>query len=87
MAGKVTIKFHYDAFDEMRRDEAVNKELKDKAYEIAERANELAGIENGYQVFAVPSKSRCRYIVSAVTEEARRLEATKRCLTRALTGG
>lgn len=85
--GKVTVKFHYDAFGYLRRDAAVDAGLKAKAYEIAARANALAGIDNGYQVFAAPSKSRSRYIVSAVTEEAKRLEATRRCLTRAMTGG
>lgn len=87
MSGKVTVKFLYDAFGELRRDEAVDRELKKQADEIAARANQLAGIDDGYRVYAAPSSSRSRYIVSAATEEARRLEATKRCLTRAMTGG
>ncbi|WEV72149.1 hypothetical protein [Bifidobacterium sp. ESL0790] len=85
--GKATVKFHYDAFDELRRDQAVDAGLKAKAEEIAARANALAGIEDGYRVYPAPSHSRSRYIVSAATKEAQRLEATRRCLTRALSGG
>ncbi|MCI1673143.1 MAG: hypothetical protein LKI34_02840 [Bifidobacterium tibiigranuli] len=85
--GKATIKFHYDAFGELRSDPAMDRELRDQAYAIASRANSLAGIADGYRVHPAPSKSRARYIVSADSEEARRLEATRRCLTRALTGG
>jgi hypothetical protein len=84
--GKTTIKFNYSAFGNLRRNVAVDAELKSKAYQIAARANAAAGLTDGYQVFAAASASRSRYIVAAVTEEARRMEATRRCLTNALTG-
>jgi hypothetical protein len=86
VAGKVTIKFHYPAFGELRREPAVDAQLKAQADRIAARANALAGIEDGYRVYPAANNSRSRYIVSAATKEAQRLEATRRCLTRALTG-
>lgn len=87
MAGKVRIQFHYDQFANLRKEDAINEELGRRAQAIAQKANDLAGLEDGYQAVESGGKDRTRWVVIAVTEEARRMEATNGCLTRALEAG
>lgn len=87
MAGKVRIRFNYDQFAAFRKDSAINAELKRRAEAIAQRANELAGIEDGFVAVESEGKDRARWIVIAASKEAQRLEATNGCLTKALEAG
>jgi len=77
------VKFHYDGFDALRKDPAVEAELMRRAQAIAD----AAGGAPNFLVIPDPTPSRARVVVLTATAEAMQLEATQRTLTNALNAG
>lgn len=93
MARKLRIKFHYDGFNDLRKDPAVRDALYGEAMEIAARAAGMAGLTYGFEDdsdFVVHEsanwKTRSRFTVVANSYKARAAEARSGVLTKALRG-
>lgn len=82
-SGISKVKFHYDGFDALRKDPAVEAELLRRAQAIAD----AAGGEPDFLVINDPTPSRARVVVVTATDKAMHEEATNRTLTNALSAG
>lgn len=79
--GRVKFDFHYDGFNEVRRDPAV-------AAEVERRAEAIAGAAgDGYEVRTSESKSRARAVVITATPEAMVDQARNHTLERSIDAG
>lgn len=79
--GRVKLDFHYDGFNEVRRDPKV-------AADIEDRANAIAGAAgDGYEVRTSSSRSRARAIVITATPEAMVDQARNHTLERSIDAG
>lgn len=77
------VKFHYDGFDALRKDPAVEAELMRRGKAIAD----AAGGEPDFIVISDPTPSRARVVVVTATAKAMAEEASNRTLTNALSAG
>jgi ribulose 1,5-bisphosphate carboxylase large subunit-like protein len=90
--GKVKLVFHYEGFNELRKDASVSAALKAEAEAIAARAAAASGLTWGYddEDFVVNEfpgwRTRARFTVVAATNQAKAAEARNGVLTAALKG-
>lgn len=79
--GKVKLDFHYDGFNDVRRDPKVAADLERRADAMAVAAGD------GYEVRTSESKSRARAIVITATPEAMVDQARNHTLERSIDAG
>lgn len=78
---KARLQFHYDGFDETRRDPAV-------LADVVRRANAIAAAAgDGYEVESGLSKSRARAVIITKTADAKRDQAENHTLERSIDAG
>lgn len=78
---RVRLEFHYDGFNEVRTDPAVQAEVNRRAEAIAAAAGE------GFEVRAGVTKSRARAVIITATPEAMLAQATDHRLERSIDAG
>lgn len=87
MPPKVVIKVNPAAVAQILKSERVQADLARRAAAIAARANESAGIDDGFVVDTEVGPHRARASVVTATAEAMVAEATDRTLTRSIDAG
>lgn len=78
-----SLRFNYRAFDEFRSQAIIQEEL----HRRGEAIRQATGSPEEFKVVDSPNKSRARTIVITATFEGKKLEATDRALTQALSAG